>query len=149
MTAPVRSTPGLDCGTGIWRDRDIAAGWRYLETPSASLPTRSPCQRRTAARKAGVLDPRKQLRERDRRSAGGEWIRTLSSTIPRDRRQRRHPYSAVSGGSLSCRDSSINLPRPTTAQMTRRADGRSAQLGRSLKTAACPAQAALSSMIFL
>ena len=65
------------CGTGIWRDRDIAAGWRYLETPCASLPTRSPSQPRTAARKAGVLDPRKQLRERDRLSAGGRRIRTL------------------------------------------------------------------------
>jgi hypothetical protein len=30
------------CGTGIWRNRDIAAGWRDLETPCASLPTRSP-----------------------------------------------------------------------------------------------------------
>jgi hypothetical protein len=64
------------CGTGIWRDRDIAAGWRDLETPCASLPTRSPSQPRTPARKAGVLDPRQQLRERDRLSAGGKWIRT-------------------------------------------------------------------------
>jgi hypothetical protein len=67
------------CGTGIWRDRDIAAGWRDLETPCASLPTRSPSQPRTAARKAGVLDPRKQLRERDGLSAGGRWIRTFGS----------------------------------------------------------------------
>jgi hypothetical protein len=65
------------CGTGIWRDRDIAAGWRDLETPCASLPTRSPSQPRTAAQKAGVLDTRKQLRERDRLSAGGKWIRTI------------------------------------------------------------------------
>ena len=62
------------CGTGIWPDRDIAAGWRA--TRGASLPTRSPSQPRTAARKAGVLDPRRQLRERDGLSAGGNWIRT-------------------------------------------------------------------------
>ena len=30
------------CGTGIWRDRDIAAGWRDLKIACASLPTRSP-----------------------------------------------------------------------------------------------------------
>src|SRR5690348_12148693 len=30
------------CVTGIWRDRDIAAGWRDLETPCASLPTQAP-----------------------------------------------------------------------------------------------------------
>jgi hypothetical protein len=64
------------CGTGIWRDRDIAAGWRDLETPCASLPTRSPTQPRTAARKAGVLDLRKRMRPRDRLSAGGSRIRT-------------------------------------------------------------------------
>jgi hypothetical protein len=68
------------CGTGIWRDRDIAAGWRDLKIPCASLPTRSPSQPRTAARKAGVLDPRKQLRERDGLSAGGKWIRTIGPT---------------------------------------------------------------------
>src|SRR4029077_2398246 len=63
------------CGTGIWRDRDIAPGWRDLVTPCVSLPTRSPSQ----PRKAGVLDPRKQLRERDRLSAGERWIRTCGS----------------------------------------------------------------------
>jgi hypothetical protein len=44
------------CGTGIWPDRDIAAGWRAIETRGASLPTRAPSQPRTPARKAGVLD---------------------------------------------------------------------------------------------
>jgi len=65
------------CGTGIWPDRDIAAGWRAIDTRGASLPTRSPSQPRTAARKAGVLDPRRQLRERDGLSAGGRRIRTF------------------------------------------------------------------------
>src|SRR6516225_11205173 len=47
---------GTQCsGPKIWRDRDIAAGWRAIETPCASLPTRSPSQPRTPARKAGVL----------------------------------------------------------------------------------------------
>jgi hypothetical protein len=33
------------CGTGIWPDRDNAAGWRDIETPCASLLTRSPTSR--------------------------------------------------------------------------------------------------------
>src|SRR5467141_2055849 len=45
----------------ISRSRGILGGER---TPCASLPTRSPSQPHTVARKAGVLDPRKQLRER-------------------------------------------------------------------------------------
>jgi hypothetical protein len=40
---------GLKLVTGIWRDRDIAAGWRYLQTPCASLPTRSPSHRASRA----------------------------------------------------------------------------------------------------
>ena len=67
------------CGTGIWPGRDIAAGWRDIETPCASLPTRSPSQPRTPARKAGVLDARKRMRARDGLSAGGKWIRTSGS----------------------------------------------------------------------
>ena len=65
------------------RGRDIAAGWRDRETPCASLPTRSPSQPRTAARKAGVLDTRKQLRERDRLSAGGLEGRRSEPSVPR------------------------------------------------------------------
>ena len=49
----------------------------YIETPCASLPTRSPSQPRTAARKAEVLDSRKQLGERDGLAAGGNRIRTI------------------------------------------------------------------------
>jgi hypothetical protein len=47
--------------------------------PCASLPTRSPSQPRTPSRKAGVLDLRKPMRERDGLSAGGNWIRTSGS----------------------------------------------------------------------
>jgi hypothetical protein len=43
--SPTPSAALRHCGTGIWRDRDIPAGWRDLETPCASLPTRSPSQR--------------------------------------------------------------------------------------------------------
>jgi hypothetical protein len=64
------------CGTGIGPDRDIAAGWREIETPCASLPTRSPSRPRTPARKTGVLDLRKRMRARDRLAAGGRWIRS-------------------------------------------------------------------------
>ena len=46
------------CGTGIWPGRDLAAGWRDIETPCASLPTRSPSQPRTPARKARLFDAR-------------------------------------------------------------------------------------------
>ena len=53
------------CGTGIWSDRDIAAGRRDIETPCASLPTRSPSQPHTPAQKAGVLDLQKWIRMRD------------------------------------------------------------------------------------
>src|SRR5260370_17848174 len=49
----------------IWPGRDIAAGWRDIETPCASLPTRSPSQPCTPARKAGVVDLRKWVRARD------------------------------------------------------------------------------------
>jgi len=38
----------LTASTGIWPDRDIADGWRDIETPCASLPTRSPDTRRCA-----------------------------------------------------------------------------------------------------
>src|SRR5205823_9941762 len=72
-----RRTHQRHCGTGIWRHRDIAADWCDLITPCASLPTRSPSQPRTAARKTGVLDPRQQLRERDGLTAGGNRIRTI------------------------------------------------------------------------
>jgi hypothetical protein len=64
-------------GTGIWRDRDIAAGSGDIETPCAALPTRSPSRPRTPARKAGILDLRKRMRARDGLSAGGRRIRTL------------------------------------------------------------------------
>src|SRR4029077_14757368 len=47
--------------------------------PCASLPTQSPSQPRTPARKAGVLDLRKRMRERDGLSAGGNRIRTVGS----------------------------------------------------------------------
>src|SRR5262249_31830400 len=50
-----------------------------LNLRARSLPTRSPSQRRTAARKAGVLDPQQQLGERDGLSAGGHRIRTIGS----------------------------------------------------------------------
>src|SRR5882762_7138084 len=43
--------------------------------PCASLPTQSPSQPRTPARKAGVLDLRKRIWERDRLSGGGRRIR--------------------------------------------------------------------------
>ena len=43
--------------------------------------------------------------------------------MPRHRHQRGHLHSTVSGGCSSRRNSSIGLPRPTTARMT---DGRSA-----------------------
>ena len=75
------------CGTGIWPDRDIAAGWRDIQTLCASPRTRSPSQPRTAARKAEVLDLRKRMRERHRLSAGGRWIRTLGP--------RKNPRSAA------------------------------------------------------
>jgi hypothetical protein len=50
---------------GIWPDRDIAAGCCGIETICASLPTQSPSQPRTPARKAGVPDLRKRMRARD------------------------------------------------------------------------------------
>ncbi len=74
----------------------------YLETPCASLPTRSPSQPRTAARKAGVLDPRKQLGERDGLSAGGNRIRTIGPPPEivvdpsRSRRDHRAKYGCLS-----------------------------------------------------
>ena len=50
--------------------------------------------------------------------AGGGWIRNFSSAMPRHRQQRGHlHFGRVSGGSLSRRNSSIGLPRPTTARV--------------------------------
>src|SRR5260370_4470550 len=65
----------------IWPGRDIAAGWRDIETPCASLPTRSPSQPCTPARKAGVVDLRKWVRARDWLSAGEGGIRTLGPRV--------------------------------------------------------------------
>jgi len=62
--------------------------------PCASLPTQSPSQPRTPARKAGVLDLRNRMRERDGLSAGGRWIRTFGSPtdpLPFSRQQSRLP----------------------------------------------------------
>src|SRR6202007_3030682 len=50
----------VSTGTGIWRDRDIAAGWRDLETPCASLSTQAPSRPPTAARKAQFVGFRKR-----------------------------------------------------------------------------------------
>jgi len=72
-----RPTPSAALRYWIMARQRYCRRLAYLETPCASLPTRSPSQPRTAARKAGVLDPRKQLRERDGLSAGGKWIRTI------------------------------------------------------------------------
>jgi hypothetical protein len=63
---------------------------RYRKT-LASLPTRSPSQQPRPARKAGFLDLRKQLRERDRLSAGGRWIRTFSTAANESPRFPKHP----------------------------------------------------------
>jgi hypothetical protein len=52
---------------------------------------------------------------RTRLPAGGEWIRKFSSAMLGHQRGRLH--STVSGGSSSRRNSSIGLPRPTTARM--------------------------------
>ena len=49
--------------------------------PCASLATQPPSQPRTPARKAGVLDARKWLQERDGLSAGASRIRTLGPTL--------------------------------------------------------------------
>ena len=81
------------CGTGIWRDRDIAAGRRDLETPCASLPTRSPNLPRTAARKAGVLDPQHSRgRETDSLLEGDGF----EPSVPRS------PVSSVGAACRSC-----------------------------------------------
>ena len=79
-------------GTGIWPDRDIAAGWRAIETRGASLPTRSPSQSRTPARKAGVLDlrdlqgprprERRTLRWREKDSNPQSRVRERFSRLP-------------------------------------------------------------------
>jgi hypothetical protein len=52
-----------------------------------------------------------------RLAAGGEWIRTVSSAMPRNRQQRRRLHAGVNDDSSRRRNSSIGLPRPTTARM--------------------------------
>jgi hypothetical protein len=47
----------------------------------------------------------------------GNVIRKFSSAMPRHRHQRGRLHPTVSGGSSSRRNSSIGLPRPTTARM--------------------------------
>src|ERR1700730_10783213 len=64
-------------GTGIWLDRDIAAGWPAVHGARESLPTMPRAQPRTPAGEGGILELRKRFRARDRLSAGGRWIRTL------------------------------------------------------------------------
>ena len=73
------------CGTGIWRDRDIAAGWRDRETPCASLPTQAPSRPPTAARKAQVLGLRKRSgRETDWPLEGDGFGLTALSDYPKN-----------------------------------------------------------------
>jgi hypothetical protein len=78
----------------------------------ASLAIQPPSQPRTPARKAGVLDARKRLRERDGLSAGGRWIRTLGPPSEGQRFSRRS--RPISGGGDSraepCRDGFIARP---------------------------------------
>ena len=67
------------CGTGIWPDRDIAAGrsaYRKARCVSADAVVKRASQTRAESR---VLDLRKWLRKRDRLSAGGRWIRTIGT----------------------------------------------------------------------
>src|SRR5580700_7022069 len=60
LSAVRLTTPRRPVQTGRLRDRDIAAGWRDLETPCASLSTQAPSRPPTAARKAQVLGLRKR-----------------------------------------------------------------------------------------
>src|SRR5260370_15411326 len=71
---------------------------------AGSLVTRSSSEPRTPAGKARVLDARKWLRERDRLSAGGRWIRTIGT--PREKPASspvgtRSPEPPRGGGGLS------------------------------------------------
>jgi hypothetical protein len=56
----------------------------FRRAPCAPLPTRPRSPPRTAARKARVLDTRKQLGERDGLTAGGRRIRTAGLPVKRD-----------------------------------------------------------------
>ena len=60
----------------IWPNRDIAGVRRYIEIlrVSADLVVKPAAHTRA---EAGVLDARTRIRERDRLSAGGRWIRTI------------------------------------------------------------------------
>ena len=55
------------CGTGIWPHRDIAASWRDIETPCASLPTRSPSRPRWLASDIDSINTAITLAMQDRR----------------------------------------------------------------------------------
>jgi hypothetical protein len=71
-----------------------------------------------------------------RLSAGGEWIRTFSSAMPR--RQRGRLHSATSGLLEPPKTALLVLPRPTTAGMIApRRQSIGPKLGRSLETATC------------
>src|ERR1700720_3690493 len=49
--------------------------------PCASLPTASPSQPPTPARKAGVLDPRTRIGPSDCLTARGRWLQTLGPRV--------------------------------------------------------------------
>jgi hypothetical protein len=85
------------CGTGIWPRRDIVAGRRHIAGLCPSLPTAPSLMARTPARKAGILDLGALLPVRDGLSAGGRWIRTVSTA--HDERSIRESFQEAVAGS--------------------------------------------------
>ena len=66
---------------------------------------------------ATVIDGCARSQVRSGLAAGGEWIQTVSSAMPRNRQQRGRLPAAVNDDSSRRRNSSVGLPRPTTARM--------------------------------
>ena len=98
------------CGTGIWRDRDIAAGWRYLETPARL------CR---PGRQASRAHLRGKPGSRPSKAAPGER-RTLRWREPDSNHRFRLRYSP-SGSSLVVSAELSTLPsRKRSSQRTQR-----------------------------
>ena len=106
------------CGTGIWPDRDIAAGWRDVGGPCGSLPTAPRTQPGNPRGKPRFLTPEDKVpRETDSPLEGGGFepsvprLPRARSLHPRARHDPRRHREARNADSFASTCSPCDLQR--------------------------------------